>query len=138
VCRKTSIVSRIVSWAGAVRPSFTSRWTVVFLYAHCAWVICRSRCMSPQAQKSANHVMFALRICCALCSTQNAHSQPSRKQSQPRQSCYRASTPSLEFDLSNKVSVHVPPASRYCLNIVPPCHPFADHTATGPAAPPSP
>ncbi len=36
VCRTPSIVSRIVSWAAAVRPSFTSRWTVAFLYAHCA------------------------------------------------------------------------------------------------------
>ncbi len=69
VYRKPSIVSRIVSCATAVRPSFTSRWTVAFLYSHCTWVICRSCCMSPQAQKSANCVRFTHWICCALCST---------------------------------------------------------------------
>ncbi len=116
VCRKHSIVPRIVSWAAAVRPSFTSRWTVAFLYAHCAWVICRSGHMSPWAQKSTNCIRFACWICCALRSTQSAHSWPSRKQSQPRQSWYRASTPSLEFGLSNEVSVRIPFASRYCLN----------------------
>jgi hypothetical protein len=86
VCRKPSIVSKIISWAAAVHPSFTSRWTVAFLYAHCAWVICRKQHMSPQAQKSANGIRFACWICCALCSTQSAHCWPSRKQSQPRRS----------------------------------------------------
>ncbi len=86
VCRKSSIVSRIVSWAVAILPFFTSRWNVAFLYAHCAWVVCRSHCMSPQVQKSANCIRFARWICYALCSTQSAHSQTSRKHSQPRQS----------------------------------------------------
>ncbi len=113
VCRKPSIVSKIVLWAVAVCTSFISRWTVGFLYAHCEWVICRSCCMSPQAQKSANCVRFARWICCALCSTQSA---PSRKQAQPRQSWYRASTPNLEFGFSSEVSVRVHPASRYCLS----------------------
>ncbi len=114
VCRKPSIVSRIVSCAAAVRPFFASRWTVAFLYAHCAWVICRSRCMSPWAQKSANHVRFARWICCALCLTHGAHSWPSRKQTQPRRSWNHASTPSLEFGLGSEVSVCVSPASKYC------------------------
>ncbi len=116
LCRKPSIVSKIVLWATAICPSFTSRWAIAFLNANCAWVICKSHCMSPQAQKSADCLRFARWICCALCSTLSAHSQPSRKQSQPRQSWYRASTPNLEFGFSSKVSVCVPPESSYCLN----------------------
>ncbi len=51
-----------------------------------------------------------------LCSIHSAYSQPSRKQSQPRRSWNRASTPSLEFDLSSEVSVRIPLASKYRLN----------------------
>ncbi len=48
----------------------------MFLYAYCAWVICRGRCMSPQAQKSADRVRFARWICCALCSTTHSAHVP--------------------------------------------------------------
>jgi hypothetical protein len=72
--------------------------------------------MSPRAQKSANCVRFAHWICCALCSTCSEHSRPSRKQFQPKQSWNHTSTPYLEFGLSNKVSVRIPPASKCRLN----------------------
>ncbi len=112
-----------------------------FQVDHCVPIcpLCMGHLQKPLHESSspeaADCIKFAHWICCALCSTQSAHSQPSRKQSQPRQSWYHASTSNLEFGFSSKVSVCVPPASRSCLNK---CTTFADHTATEPAIPPSP